>query len=196
MLVDMSRANRPNIDLYDIHSKDELQRVHNTLVELTNMDKLTKKKKENEKLDKKIKVLTEEREKKFGEEDEEFSIIVPKHAMEILEEGMKLHHCVGSYVEGYASGSTNILFLRKKNDISTPFYTIEVNSDNRITQIHGKYNSWLGNNPEAIPFMIKWIKDKGLKCKSNLLLNQSSGYSAGNKHLDGKTYGLEENGNV
>lgn len=196
MLIDMSKTNRPNIDLYDIRSENELHRVHDTLIELSNMDKLAKKKEENEKLDKKIKELTEEREKNFSEEDEEFSIVIPKHANEILEEGMKLHHCVGSYVNRYASGDTNILFLRKKKDITAPFYTIEVDSNNRITQIHGKYNEWLGNNPETIPFMIKWIRSKGLKCKANLLLNQSSGYSAGNKHLNGKIYGLEVNDNV
>lgn len=84
------------------------------------------KKKANELYDKAIREMYEEVKEKFSWDSEEFAIIVPRNAFEICHEGEKLHHCVGTYVERVAKGKTNIVFLRKKEQIEKPFYTLEI----------------------------------------------------------------------
>lgn len=61
-------------------------------------------------------------------------------AEEIIEEGKILKHCVGGYVESYAKGITNILFIRKIDDKDTPYYTVEINNEFKIVQVRGKSN--------------------------------------------------------
>jgi len=50
-----------------------------------------------------------------------------------------MHHCVATYIDRVAKGETTILFLRKKQNPETPFYTMEVNNGAMI-QCRAKYN--------------------------------------------------------
>ena len=60
---------------------------------------------------------------------------------ELFEEGKKLVHCVGGYANRYAEGKIAILFIRKKKERDTPFYTVEIDLQaNRITQCRGYDN--------------------------------------------------------
>lgn len=86
-------------------------------------------------------------------------IIVPKSADEIVEEGHKLNHCVSSYVENVAKGDTVILFLRNKDNINKPFYTIELDpEDYKIVQCRGKNNKSMDKDIEKV--INKFKKDK------------------------------------
>ena len=92
-------------------------------------------------------------------------------------------------------GGTTILFLRKTEAPATPFYTIEVSGNEkeknpRLVQIHGLHNCWLGNNPEAIPFVKKWLEEKGISYTREKLLSTSSSYGCGSNMLNGAPYGL------
>jgi len=80
---------------------------------------------------------------KFRWEDGEFVVFPPKSHEDLLTEGSKLKHCVaGSYSERMAKGETIILFLRKKDEIKKPFFTIEVSPENyKIRQCRGQNNS-------------------------------------------------------
>lgn len=60
-------------------------------------------------------------------------------SQELIDEGKALHHCVGTYAEKYANGQTNILLLRKINELDKPFYTMEVRNGN-IVQCRGLRN--------------------------------------------------------
>lgn len=68
------------------------------------------------------------------------TVVPPKTAAEIVEEGHALHHCVGGYVSRVANKECVILFLRETEKPDTPFYTIEVR-DGEVQQIRGKNNS-------------------------------------------------------
>jgi len=59
--------------------------------------------------------------------------------LELIEEGKALHHCVGTYANGYAAGDTNIFVIRKTSDPDTPYYTMEIRQD-RIAQVRGNRN--------------------------------------------------------
>lgn len=70
----------------------------------------------------------------------DYCIVVPKDLREIIFEGKSLRHCVGGYVKEVAHGERTILFLRKKKNVETPFFTMEIRND-KITQCRGMRNS-------------------------------------------------------
>ena len=187
----ISNTNRPDIDLYACKDVNELHRYHNMLIEINITDKETRNKEEQERLNKLAAKLYNQRKEKFEYADDNFSIIVPEEMNKITKEGVYLHHCVGGYVNRVAEGRTNILFLRKNDNIEIPFFTIEVSNNNEIIQIHGLYNRWLGNEPEAVKFVINWIREKGIRCLVNIVLNKGQGYSSSSSKLDAKDYDLE-----
>lgn len=187
----ISTTNRPDIDLYACKDVNELHRYHNMLIEINIADKETRNKEEQERLNKLAAKLYDQRKEKFEYVDDNFSIVIPEEMNKITKEGVYLHHCVGGYISRVAEGRTNILFLRKNENIDIPFFTIEVNNHNEIIQIHGLYNRWLGNEPDAVKFVINWIHEKGIKCPVNIVLNKGQGYSASSSKLDAKEYGLE-----
>ena len=172
----------------DFHS---LEIVHDALVEIKVQEDAERQARYNEEKRRQLEnqrkgfeKLQKDRVERFNAESDKYLIRVPNALEEITKEGMILHHCVGSYLNTHASGRTNIIFLRKKESPDTPFYTIEVDVMDRVVQIHGSHNKWLGNDPEAIPFVWKWIKDRNLDCPKNILLNLGAGYSAAKESLD------------
>ena len=84
-------------------------------------------------------------------------IVAPKTAEEIVEEGQKLHHCVGGYVARVAKKECVILFLRSKEAPETPFYTIEV-KNGEVAQIRGNRNC--DPTPEVETYMKVWEHEK------------------------------------
>ena len=70
-----------------------------------------------------------------------------------------MHHCVATYIDQVAKGETTILFLRKKQDPETPFYTMEVNNGVMI-QCRAKYN---GDMTEEVKEFVELFKRKKLK---------------------------------
>lgn len=78
----------------------------------------------------------------FGWEDDDYKVIVPKNAGDINEEGRLQHHCVGSH-EGYKQKMCRresfIVFLRKKDDLKKPYYTIECDYS-RVIQFYAAYD--------------------------------------------------------
>jgi hypothetical protein len=100
-----------------------------------------------------------------------YSIISPGTIEELDIEGNVLHHCVGSYKENVAEGKEFILFLRRNSDLTTPFYTIDIDTDGYIRQIHTKYNGNIKDDPEKddiIEFLNEWGKVK------SSIINQKS----------------------
>ena len=103
--------------------------------------------------------------------NEKYSIIVPQVVQELDIEGNVLHHCVGTYKQNIASGKEIILFLRKNSDLKTPYYTIDLDTDGFIRQIHTKNNGDIAADKDRdsiMEFLDKWGKEK-----SNLI-NQKS----------------------
>jgi hypothetical protein len=177
----LSRETRPIIDwIFDSYS--DLVRVHDAITELKNeqereqraywnMAEAERRKKEEEKR----KEVDKER-KCYEYEDEDFIIRLPNSILEIVNEGTKQRICIGGYTTRHSKGETNLFFLRRKNDEETPFYAIEMNNNKNIVQIHGFGNKWLGNNPEAIPAVVRWLRKNGIKCKDTILTCKATGY--------------------
>lgn len=87
--------------------------------------------------------------------DSEYSIIACKDLSDLVKEGSELKHCVGSYAESVSLGNEYILFLRKNNDLNTPYFTIDITPDKKVRQIHGKCNCDITD--EIKPFIKKWM---------------------------------------
>lgn len=185
------RPTLPNIPTVD------LQRLHDMYVEMSNEQfrqrqalyaEETRKTEERRKKENKLKLEFREQ---LNYEDENYLIRLPVNSDEVQQEGMALHHCVGGYAYSHESGATTIMFLRKKSEPDKPFYTIEVEigvvdgkvAGVRIRQIHGFGNKWLGNDPEAIPTVVRWLRKNNIKCYDDILTSVSTQYAIGRKFI-------------
>lgn len=135
----------------------ELQEKHDYLVEVVNakkteilMDSFDNRKKFWDTLS-------------FSDENSPFVVIRPDSPEDLAKEGMELHHCVKSYIERVAQGKTNIMFIRKKDEIEKPFFTVEITNDKTIQQVHGSFNRNVNTEPGMADFVCLWSKKCGLK---------------------------------
>ena len=136
------RSGRDTSDDIVRYPKD-LHRRHNELVELENQRKKEEEKEEYKRLDKKIWRRLPEAARYYWE-DKEYMIIPAAKCEELIEEGRTLHHCVGAgttYMNKMAAGRTWILFLRRKEDVDDPWYTIEIDMEtDAILQWYSAYD--------------------------------------------------------
>ena len=95
-------------------------------------------------------------EKMYSYSHSDFSIVVPKSAKEIVEEGHALRHCVGSYAARVARHKCAILFLRRTGDINAPFITLRV-QDGRLEENRGLCNG--EPPPAAKAFLKRWERE-------------------------------------
>lgn len=92
--------------------------------------------------------------------DKKYAIVLPSTSREIVEEGAKQSHCVGRYCERVARGESVILFVRRKDNLSESWYTVEIKPDMDkldIVQCRG-YNNENKNAEEAAE--IERVKEK------------------------------------
>lgn len=68
-----------------------------------------------------------------------YTFVLPKELQELKEEGKNLKHCVGTYADSVACGETVIVFVRQKEKVDNPLYTLEI-SDGKIVQLRGMRN--------------------------------------------------------
>lgn len=95
----------------------------------------------------------------YENEKDEYCVIVPNGAEDIVNEGKKLGHCVGSYVNRIVNKDTKIVFMRESNNHDKPLITLEV-KDGTLRQYRGRGN----RNPskEEMDFIKKWANKKGI----------------------------------
>jgi hypothetical protein len=87
------------------------------------------------------------------------TIYVPKKLEELVNEGIAMHTCVGSYVERVATGKTIVVFIRSAEDLEERIGTMEISRDGQsIIQARAKYNKDLP--PEAAEFVKKFKEAK------------------------------------
>lgn len=91
--------------------------------------------------------------------NKEYLIRPAKDVFEIVKEGHKLRHCVGStqYSQGVANGQRAIFFVRKADQPEIPFYTLDLNLKSfKITQCYGYKNCYMTKEVES--FVNRWHK--------------------------------------
>lgn len=93
-------------------------------------------------------------------EDNEYCVLAPRVANDLVNESYHLSHCVRTYIKSVASGYTRIYFLRLKKQKSKSLVTLEVRN-NSLLQARGICNRCV--NKEEKIFLEKWCNEKGLK---------------------------------
>jgi hypothetical protein len=88
-------------------------------------------------------------------ESEGLMIVVPRSAAEIKNDGAKLKHCAGTYIDKIISKKTFIFFIRHKNSPEEPFYTLEYKNE-KIAQCRGMQNIGYENNADVWAFVKTW----------------------------------------
>lgn len=92
--------------------------------------------------------------------DDDYCIITPEDSSELINEGISLHHCVGSYVDKVNKGKTSILFLRKIDVPDESLITIEY-QDGTIKQVRGLCERLMSDKERK--FFDKWVKKFKIK---------------------------------
>lgn len=80
---------------------------------------------------------------------------------EMTEEGIRLRHCVGTYLQRHASGASNIFLIRKETEPDTPYYTLELSKElDRVVQWYGyEDNRTIPKDPAVKEFIGEWMAE-------------------------------------
>ena len=138
---------------------DRLTELYNTAQAKRQAEKETEKQKlYDTRVDKLIKF-------EYENDEDDMAIVCPRKLIEIILEGQRLSHCVGSYTEAVANGVETILFLRKKDSKDKSYATIDIalNKTTKkwdIRQVHTAYNGPI--TEEDAEFLRKWAKSRGV----------------------------------
>lgn len=85
-----------------------------------------------------------------------YSIISPEETNDLIMEGKRMNHCVGSYINRVADGTSKIFFLRKKNDLKNSYVTIELNEYNNFVQAKAFSNAL--PSKEDMQYINEWVE--------------------------------------
>ena len=179
----------PDIDWY-FDDVSDLTRAHDAITELNRLQLAERRARysiaeaERNKQNEEKRAKIDEKRKDLEYEDENYLIRLPKDLGEIVKEGSAQRICIGGYTCSHAEGRTNLFFLRKKDDEDTPFYAIEMDNNKCIRQIHGFGNKWLGNDPDAIPTVVRWLRKNGITCDEKILTCKATGYGRVNEYVE------------
>lgn len=120
-LIDYIKMNRDmNISNYEKYPRN-IKVAHDSMVKIYDVVKDEIKNKQLKKIYSSLNHL--------AFEDKRYKIVLPGDIDDIINEGKKLRHCVGSYIDSIINGSSIILLIRENENIDKPFYTLELNSD-------------------------------------------------------------------
>lgn len=92
-------------------------------------------------------------------EDDKYVVLVPSGIREIVDEGRSLHHCVAGeerYYDRINRQESYIFFLRKKEDISKPYYTLEVEPGGTVRQKRTEYDRQKSDIKDIETFLKRW----------------------------------------
>lgn len=158
-------AERAGYDLTDefILFPKNIRQAHDVVMDLLEREKRKKMLKDAEEEYAGIQKIEKKIRKAFSFQDGKYLIRPAKTNREIVLEGQTQHICVGTggYAANMEKGRTYILFLRRKEEPDTPFYTIEITPDYDIIQRHGKYNKQGEEVKEVDAFLKKFVEVKG-----------------------------------
>jgi len=93
----------------------------------------------------------------------DFMVLVPKSTQCLKDEGIKLNHCVGSYVERVINNTCQIAFLRQ--DENESLITLDIRNG-QINQAKGYMNRRL--TEEETKWLNKYCQAKNLKIKGDV----------------------------
>ncbi len=156
------RAGYDLSDRFNLFPRD-IRQAHDVVQDLLEQEKLKEDLKAADRTHTGIPRIEEKIRKQFTYSNGKYCIRPAKTNQEIVKEGQQMHICVGNgrYASQMEQGTAYILFLRKKEDPDTPFYTIEITPEFKIIQRHGKYNKEGSEVTEVDSFLKEFVEVKG-----------------------------------
>jgi hypothetical protein len=77
-----------------------------------------------------------------------YIVSIPSCGQDIVTEGQRMHHCVGSYVDMVVRGETFICFIRHKDKPNEPYITCQVKTDGDINQYFLAYDRYISSTDD------------------------------------------------
>lgn len=102
--------------------------------------------------DRRVRSSNRRREYNWQERNKDYCVRYPQTINDFCREAIYMRNCLLGYVEAMINADTTILFMRKADDINTPFITIEV-YHGELMQAYHRFNEDC-NSEEA-----RWIRD-------------------------------------
>lgn len=96
---------------------------------------------------------------KYEYANDQYAIVVPRGALDIIVEGDMLSHCVGSherYWERIEQQESFVLFLRRASMPHIPYYTLEIEPDGTVRQKRTKFDRQEADIEDAVKFLAEW----------------------------------------
>lgn len=78
----------------------------------------------------------------------DYVIVIPTSGQDIIDEGAKMHHCVGSYVDNVVRNDTYICFVRHKDTPDIPYITCQVYTNGNIGQYFLAYDRYISDEKD------------------------------------------------
>lgn len=99
----------------------------------------------------------------FFYEDENFTVVIPQTTEDFKNEATQQHNCVYScYLRQVVEHRTNVVFIRKKDDVTKSYITCEVNNKGKIKQFLLRFNTRIKSNTIEYDFYHKyaiWLEE-------------------------------------
>lgn len=76
------------------------------------------------------------------------TIVIPKTAQDIIDEGANMHHCVGGYVNCVLDNTTYIVFVRHKDTPDNCYITCQVHTNGNIGQYFLAYDRYINSDED------------------------------------------------
>ena len=139
------------------------------------LDNNKKQKQRTTQKEKFISFVETEEYKQFLYETTKYQIIGAKEPNDLIMEGKELSHCVGGYVGRMASKKSFIYFIRMSDEVTKPFYTIEVKKQKiknneysyYLNQCYG-FGDTIEKTNDLKNFIQKWARLKNIKINCRL----------------------------
>lgn len=164
---DMAKRERVKLETERDQFPPDLYGAHEQMVELQRIREEERTRKYRENLAKKQEKDAEQygtsfaalaaRYADFAFAEADLCIHIAAEPKELIQEGLKLHHCVGNYVRSHSEGNRCIFFLRKTNAPDEPYYTLELDMRTLKVLQNRCYKNG-ERTPEVIAFEKQWLK--------------------------------------
>lgn len=87
----------------------------------------------------------------------DYIVVIPTCGQDIITEGERMHHCVGSYADRVVRGETFICFVRRKDTPDDCYITCQVHTNGEICQYFLAYDRFISSE-EDIAFKSAFAK--------------------------------------
>lgn len=89
-----------------------------------------------------------------------YTVVIPKTAQDIVDEGSNMHHCVGGYAPEVVAGKQYIIFIRHKDTPDKCYITCQVYNDGRVGQYFLAYDNYISSKEDREFYneLVKHIK--------------------------------------